>query len=184
MMDDRPVARSPVDLPELELLKKTVSLTPEDERYLRLIAEVLADQLEEVLDAWFRPHPHLYHYFTGPDGALDLRYVEAVRKRSGQWILDTCRRPYDQAWLDAVHEIGLRHHRTKKNQTDSVASVPHVPLRYVIAFIYHTTEMIKPFLSKKGHAAADVRKMADAWSKSVILQVALWSHVYAVDGDW
>ena len=183
-MNDQLLARSPVSLPELELLERTVSFTPEDERYLQLAAEVLADQLEEVLDAWFRPHPHLYHYFTGPDGVLDLRYVEAVRKRSGQWILDTCRRSYDQAWLDAVHEIGLRHHWTKKNQTDGVASVAHIPLRYVIAFIYHTTEVIKPFLPKKGHVAADVRKMADAWSKSVILQVALWSQVYAKDGDW
>ncbi|PYN94602.1 MAG: protogloblin ApPgb [Candidatus Rokuibacteriota bacterium] len=171
-------------LSELDLLEKTVSFTAEDERQLRLAADVLVDQLDEVLDAWFRPHPHLYQYFSSPDGALDIRYVEAVRKRSGEWILDTCRRPHDQAWLDAVHEIGLRHHRTKKNLTDGVASVPHIPLRYVIAFIYHTIEVIKPFLGKKGHDSDDVRRMAEAWSKSVILQVALWSRVYAKDGDW
>lgn len=171
-------------LDALERLKQTVSFTHADEGYLRLAGDVLGDQLEEVLDAWFQAPPHLYSYFTGPDGALDLRYVAAVRRRSGEWILETCRRPYDQAWLDHLHEIGLRHHRTKKNQTDGVASAPHVPLRYVIAFTYHTMAMIKPFLSKKGHDAGEVQKMYDAWCKSVILQVALWSYPYTKEGDW
>jgi len=26
--------------------------------------------------------------------------------------------------------------------------------------------------------------LADPWSKAVILQVALWSYVYAKEGDW
>jgi hypothetical protein len=58
--------------------------------------------------------------------------VEELRKLQ-QWILDTCRRPYDQAWLDYQHEIGLRHHRSKKNRTDGVRSVDYIPLRYVVS---------------------------------------------------
>lgn len=177
-------ARAPVSLEDLELLKTTVFFTAEDQRYLRLAGDVLADQLGAVLDAWFRPHPHLYAYFTGPDGQLDLRYVEAVKTRSGEWILETCRRPYDQAWLDYTYEVGLRHHRARKNQTDGVSAPPHIPLRYLIAFSYHTTDVIKPFLAKKGHAAGDVQKMHEAWCKSVIIQVALWSRPYAKEEDW
>jgi hypothetical protein len=83
-----------------------------------------------------------------------------------------------------MYEIGLRHHRTKKNLTDGVASVPHIPLRYMIAFIYPIAATIRPFLAKKGHSPEDVEKMHAAWFKSIVLQVAIWSHPYAKEGDW
>ncbi|MFN3422899.1 MAG: protoglobin domain-containing protein, partial [Armatimonadota bacterium] len=120
----------------------------------------------------------------GPDGQPDLNYLQRVRERFGHWILDTCNRPYDQHWLNYAHEIGLRHHRTKKNQTDQVQSVPHIPLRYLIAFIYPIGSTIKDFLARKGNRPDEVEKMHQAWLKSVILQVALWSYPYAKDGDW
>jgi len=180
-------APSPVTMRELEELKQAVLFTAEDEKYLKMAGEVLKDQIEEVLDLWYGfvgSHPHLVYYFSGPDGKPDANYLAAVRKRFGQWILDTCHRPYDQAWLNYQHEIGLRHHRTKKNQTDRVQSVPIVPLRYLIAFIYPITATIKPFLAKKGHSPEEVDKMHQAWFKSVTLQVALWSYPYARDGDF
>jgi hypothetical protein len=65
-----------------------------------------------------------------------------------------------------------------------VRSVPIVPLRYLIAFIYPITATIKPFLAKKGHRPEEVDKMHQAWFKSVTLQVALWSYPYAKDGDF
>ncbi len=49
-------------------------------------------------------------------------------------------------------EIGLRHHRTKRNQTDDVNAVPSIHHRYMTAFIYPITATIKPFLVKKGTA--------------------------------
>lgn len=180
-------APSPVTLKELEDLKKAVLFTAEDEKYLKMAGEVLKDQIEAVLDLWYGfvgSHPHLVYYFSGPDGKPDANYLAAVRKRFGQWILDTCNRPYDQAWLNYQHEIGLRHHRTKKNKTDNVRSVPNVPLRYLIAFIYPITATIKPFLAKKGHSPDEVDKMHQAWFKSVTMQVALWSYPYAKDGDF
>jgi hypothetical protein len=181
------VARSPVGLEDLELLKKSVLFTAEDERHLRMAGQVLADQVEEILDLWYGfvgSHPHLVYYFGGPDGRPDAAYLAAVRRRFGQWILDTCNRPYDQDWLNYQHEIGLRHHRTKKNQTDGVQSVPHISHRYVTAFIYPITATIKPFLAKKGHSVDDVEKMHQAWFKSLVMQVALWSRPYVSEGDW
>jgi hypothetical protein len=180
-------APSPVTMKEFEELKQAVLFTAEDEKYLKMAGEVLKDQIDAVLDLWYGfvgSHPHLVYYFSGPDGKPDANYLAAVRQRFGQWILDTCNRSYDQAWLNYQHEIGLRHHRTKKNKTDNVRSVPIVPLRYLIAFIYPITATIKPFLAKKGHRPEEVDKMHQAWFKSVTLQVALWSYPYAKDGDF
>jgi len=181
------VAPSPLTLEDLDNLKKAVLFTEEDERYLRMAGEVLADQIEEVLDVWYGfvgSHPHLVYYFTDGKGNANAEYLAAVRKRFGQWILDTCNRPYDRNWLDYAHEIGLRHHRTKKNKTDGVNSVPVVSYRYMVAFIYPITATIKPFLAKKGHSAEEVEKMHQAWFKSVVLQVALWSAPYVPGEDY
>jgi hypothetical protein len=181
------VARSPVSDEDLRKLEEATLFTEEDARYLRMAGEVLADQVEQVLDLWYGfvgSHPHLVYYFSGPDGQPDANYLAAVRRRFGQWILDTCRRPHDRAWLDYAEEIGLRHHRTKKNQTDKVNSVPHIPLRYLIAFIAPITLTIRDFLAAKGHSREDVDRMHWAWPKAVVLQVALWSRPYAAQGDW
>lgn len=181
------VPQSPVTLKDFEGLKQAVLFSAEDEKYLKMAGEVLKDQIDAVLDLWYGfvgSHPHLVYYFSGPDGKPDANYLAAVRKRFGQWILDTCNRPYDQNWLNYQHEIGLRHHRTKKNKTDNVRSVPNVPLRYLIAFIYPITATIKPFLAKKGHSPDEVDRMHQAWFKAVTLQVALWSYPYAKDGDF
>jgi len=62
--------------------------------------------------------------------------------------------------------------------------VPHIPLRYLIAFIYPIGSTIKPFLARKGHSPEEVEKMHQAWFKAVVLQVALWSYPYAKEGDW
>ncbi|HEX2098430.1 MAG TPA: protoglobin domain-containing protein [Rubrobacteraceae bacterium] len=176
-------ARSPLRLEDLDLLKQTVLFTVEDEEYLRLAGEVLEDQTDEVLDLWYGfvgSHPHLIRYFADSDGQPDNEYLERVRERFKQWILDTCRRSYDQEWLDYQQEIALRHTRAKKNQTDGAYETPeHVPLRYMISFIYPITVTIKSFLVSKGHSSEEVEKMYDAWFKSVVLQVALWSCPYA-----
>lgn len=180
-------ARSPLSQEEVDLLKQTVLFTAEDERYLRMAGDVLADQVDDVLDLWYSfvgAHPHLVYYFQGPDGQPISTYLERVRARFGQWIRDTCNRPYDQDWLNYQMEIALRHHRTKKNQTDGVQSVPSIPLRYILAFIYPITATTKDFLAKKGHAAAEVEQMHQAWFKAVVLQVVLWSYPYVREEDF
>lgn len=182
------VARSPLSDQDFELLKQTVLLTDEDLRYLRLAGEVVADQIEQILDTWYGfvgSHPHLLHYFSDRQGRPIQEYLAAVRRRFGQWIRDTCAARYDRAWLDYQHEIALRHTRAKKNRTDGVDSAAdHVPLRYMIAFIYPITATMRPFLAKKGHSAEEVDKMHQAWFKAVVLQVALWSAPYAAPGNF
>lgn len=182
------VARSPLTLAELEDLKKALLWSEEDVRYLRLVGEVLADQVEKVLDVWYGfvgSQPHLVRYFFDIHGQPIGEYLSAVRKRFGQWILDTCQRPHDQDWLNYQYEIGLRHHRTKKNQTDGVeAATKVVPLRYLIAFIVPITATIREFLANKGHSATEVDKMYHAWFKAVTLQVALWCQPYAKQDDF
>ena len=179
--------RSPLSDEEFEQLKQTVLWTDEDERYLRMAGEVLDDQVEEVLDLWYGfvgSHPHLLAYFSDPNGQPIDKYLAQVRGRFGQWIRDTCRRPYDRDWLNYQQEIALRHHRTKKNVTDGVQSTPIIPLRYLIAFIVPITATIKGFLQKKGHSAEDVERMHQAWFKAITLTVTLWSYPYAREGDF
>jgi hypothetical protein len=181
------VARSPLSLEDFDLLKQTVLFGEEDERYLRMAGDVLEDQTDQVLDLWYGfvgDHPHLIYYFSDPDGQPDENYLARVRERFKQWILDTCRRPYDQQWLDYHQEIALRHTRAKKNQTDQVRSVPLINYRYLVAFIYPITATIKPFLERKGHGPEEVEKMHQAWFKSVVLQVTLWSYPYVKEGDF
>ena len=181
------VARSPVGLQELELLKATLLLGDDDLAALRRSGEVLAPRVEEILDVWYGfvgANPHLLAAFSGPDGQPDQAYLAAVRQRFGRWILDTARADYDQAWLDYQHEIGLRHHRTGKNRTDGAGAADHIPLRYVLALLVPITTTLKPFLAEGGAAPEEVEAMHQAWVKAVLLQVILWSHPYVRDGDF
>jgi hypothetical protein len=174
------VQQSPISIAELELLKKTVLFTAEDESNLRLAGEVLKDQTNEVLDLWYGfvgGNEHLVKYF-GKNGQPNSDYLTAVRARFGQWIMDLCNKPYDQAWLNYQHEIGLRHHSAKKNKTDNVDAEPIINYRYMVAFIFPITATIKGFLAKKGHSAEKVEAMYAAWFKAVTLTVILWTYPY------
>jgi hypothetical protein len=99
-------------------------------------------------------------------------------------VLDTARAEYNQAWLDYQYEIGLRHHRTKKNQTDRGHTLGHIRARDLIAFTASIVAPMKPFLASKGHPPETVSRMYDAWWKAMILQVALWSQPYIREGDF
>ena len=183
------VARSPLSLEDLDLLERTVLFTEEDKEYLRMAGDVLEGQTDQILDLWYGfvgDNPHLLYYFSNVETEEpDSEYLARVRERFGRWILDTCRRPYDQEWLDYQHEIALRHTRDKKNETDRAYDTPdYIPLRYLVAFIYPITATIKPFLANGGHDPKEVDKMHDAWFKSVVLQVTLWSQPYAKEGDF
>lgn len=182
------VAKSPVMPEQFDLLKKTVLFGEADVQYLRQSLDVLKDQTDAILDVWYGfvgSQPHLLHYFTRKsDQQPDPRYLAEVRKRFAQWILDTAAANYDQRWLDYQHEIGLRHTRQKKNQTDKVDSVDHIHLRYVLALLYPILHTLKPFLAKRGHKPEEVEKMQQAWTKSVLMQVILWSQPYTKDGQW
>lgn len=180
------VPRSPVTLAELALLKQAVSLTDEDERWLRRAGQVLADRTDAVVDAWrevIAANPHLACYYGSREGVPDPAYKAQAGERFKQWVLDVCLRPLDQAWLDYQHEIGLRHTHVRKNAVDNAAALPHIPLRYLIAFTAVVNDRIKPFLAL-GTTPAEAEAMHRAWCKAVLLQVTLWSRAYTAESDW
>ncbi len=185
---DEDVASSPLSMDEFDRLKQTVMFGEEDVDALRTSRDVLSDQVSDVLDVWYdfvASTPHLLEAFSSrDDGEPIQRYLDRVRERFGQWILDTAEANYDQAWLDYQHEIGLRHHRTKKNVTDDVDAVQHIPLRYVLALHYPITATLRSFLGNKGHSDDEVEAMHQAWIKSVLLQVVLWTRPYVGEEDF
>lgn len=182
------VARSPVSLNDFEQMKASVLFGEEDVKYLRMSHDIVKGRVEAILDVWYGfvgSQPHLLASFSGKtDGKALGDYLTSVRKRFGQWILDTSNARYDQAWLDYQHEIGLRHHRVRKNRTDGAPSTDLVPFRNLFALIFPVTFTLRPFLAEKGHSAEDVEKMYAAWVKSCLLQVTLWAHPYVKDGDF
>jgi hypothetical protein len=181
------VSRSPVSLDELELLQTTLLLDEDDLAALRRSGDVLAPQVEAILDVWYGfvgANSHLLVAFTGSDGQPNQEYLAAVRRRFGRWILDTARAEFDQAWLDYQHEIGLRHTRSGKNRTDGVQAADHIPLRYVLALLIPITTTLKPFLADGGATPEEVEVMHQAWVKAVLLQLILWSYPYVREGDF
>lgn len=182
------ISPSPVRLADFDQMKASVLFDDEDVKALRLSYEVLKDEVEAILDVWYGfvgSQPHLLASFTAKaDGKPLGDYLAGVRRRFGQWILDTARAEYDQRWLDYQHEIGLRHHRAKKNTTDAAPSTDIVPFRSLFALVFPVTFTLRPFLAKRGHAPEEVERMHAAWVKSCLLQVTLWSHPYVKAGDF
>jgi hypothetical protein len=181
------VPRSPISLDALQLLQATLLLGEDDRAALRRSGDLLAPQVEAILDVWYGfvgANPHLLDAFTGRDGQPDQAYLAAVRRRFGRWILDTARAEFDEAWLDYQQEIGVRHTRRGKNRTDAVQAADHIPLRYVLALLIPITTTLKPFLADGGATPDDIEVMHQAWVKAVLLQVILWSQPYVRDGDF
>lgn len=185
---DRSLASSPIDVEELRLLEEVLLFTEEDVRHLRMSREVLRPHVDEILDVWYgfvASKPQLLQYFSHPGtGAPDPEYLARVRERFARWILDTAAAEYDQRWLDYQYEIGRRHHRVAKNRTDDADAAAHIHYRYVPALLYPVTATLKPFLAKGGHTEDEVEAMHQAWIKSVLLQVTLWSQPYMTEGDF
>jgi hypothetical protein len=182
------VAKSPITMAEWEELKKSALFSEEDVVYLRLSEEVLKDYVEDLLKVWRGinfDHPHLRAYFEDPKThEVDTEYAKAVGKRFGQWVRDTAHARYDQAWLDYQYEIGLRHHRSKKNKTDGGHTLGHIRGRDLLAFSAAIVVPMKPFLSKGGHPPEIVDRMYNAWWKAMILQATLWVQPYVKEGDF
>ena len=181
------LAKAPYDLQDLETLKKTVLFTSDDVQWLRKSRAILAPQADDILDVWYGfvgSTPHLLAYFANDKGKPDARYLKRVRARFRQWILDTAAADYDQQWLNYQYEIGLRHHRLKKNQTDKADAINHIPARYVLALVYPITATLKPFLAQDNLSDKDIEAMHQAWSKSLLMQAILWTEPYFKPGDF
>lgn len=167
---------------EFALLKKSVLFTDDDVRYLRMSRGVLEPNVDELLDVWYGfvgSNAHLVYYFSHPTTKeANKDYLDRVRVRFRDWVLTTADANFDQAWLNHQLELGLRHHRLKKNRTDDVEAVEHIPMRYVIALHYPITTTLKPFLARGGHSEQEVQGMYEAWRKAVLMTTILWSQPY------
>lgn len=187
-LNDPTLPASPVSVQEFSDLKVSLLFGDEDVAALRRAETVVGDQIEAILDVWYgfvAATPHLLRYFSDARTGEPIGpYLAAVRKRFGQWILDTCRAEFDGAWLAWQDEIGRRHHRIGKNHTDGANAPPHIPMRHLLALVMPISMTMRPFLGNKGASPADIDRMHAAWTKAVLLQAILWSRPYAKDGDF
>jgi hypothetical protein len=176
------VIPSAVSLEELEKLKVSVGFTSEDELFLRMAGDVLADQTKRIVEHWrsgiIASIPNLARHSRTPEGDPIPQYLAQSNLRFQQWILDTCLRPYDQDWLNYQQEIALRHTSLQRNQADGVRSTTHIPFRDIVAFIAVLNDTIKPYLANKGNTADEVEGMHRAWCRSLQMQIALWAQPY------
>lgn len=181
------ISRAPITLAELEELKLSLLMSDEDIKYLRMSHDVLEPNVGELVDVWYGfvgANPHLLKYFSNSTGEPDMEYLGRVRARFIQWVLDTAQAEYDQDWLDYQFEIGRRHNRVGKNETDNAKAVDHIHFRHLSALTIPVTTTIRPFLAKGGHSPEEVDKMQAAWVKSVLMQTILWSYPYVNDGEF
>jgi hypothetical protein len=59
--------KSPITIQDLNLLKKTLLWSGEDDRYLKMAGDVLKDQTNDVLNLWYGyvgGNEHLVYYFA------------------------------------------------------------------------------------------------------------------------
>ena len=181
------VPRSPLSLDDFARMREAALFGDDDVAALRRSLPVVRAHADAILDVWYgfiAATPQLVATFAGADRRPDPAYLGAVRRRFGQWIVDTARAEYDQAWLDWQHELGRRHHRIGKNTTDGVAAAAIVPFRYLAPLVVPVATTLRPFLGKDGAEAAEVERRHAAWTKSLLLQVTLWSHPYVIPGDF
>ena len=176
------VETSTVSLDELVRLKISVGFTDEDERYLRLAGDVFSGQTKQIVEHWrsgiIASTPNLARHSRTPEGEPNPEYLAKSNLRFEQWILDSCLRPYDQDWLNYQQEIALRHTSLKKNQADGVRSTAFVPFRDIVAFVAVLNDTITPYLANKGHTNDEVDAMHLAWTRSLQMQIALWTKTY------
>lgn len=184
---DPTLPASPVRPDDLDRMKKTCLFGEADAAALREAQEKLAPHVEAILDVWYgfvASQPHLVAAFAEPGGPPSAEYLGAVRRRFGQWILDTTSADYSPAWLDYQLEIGRRHHRIGKNRADGVEAADHIRFLDLIPLVYPIFATIRPFLEQGGTPAARVDAMQHAWLKSLLMQITLWSHPYVREGDF
>ena len=114
----------------------------------------------------------------------DDAYKAKVKLRFVRWVIDLCERPFDQDWLDYQNEIGLRHTPARKNVTDHAATPSVVPLRYLIAFAAEVIVSARDVLARANVPPDEVDRLHAAWTKAVLLSVALWSRAYSQKDLW
>lgn len=178
---------SAVSLDELRALERACGCDEESREWLRKAAPIFTQRAEELVDTWraaIALRPEMSEVFFGPDGQPDDTYKAGVKRRFVQWVIDVCEREHDRNWLDYQEEIGKRHTPAKKNRTEAAQTPPLVPLRYLVGFSAVVSTSIRPMFEEAGYSAAEIQQVQDAWTKSVLLHVALWTRPYVAAFLW
>lgn len=167
---DPPVHINPdLQLRDLLLLKRMLLFTLDDERYLNMAGDLLADQTETILDHWyahFKTHP--YAGLGIGTGEPEMASLEGLRLSFRQWLHTLCHPPARQDWLQQLHT------RIPGPLPDQLlGDMPRLPaafLRYLVLFIYPITHASRAFLA--GHAES--LQLEQAWFKAISLSTVLW----------
>jgi len=177
-----------ITLEELNLMKEATLLGDADIAALRRSGPILEPQIEKILDLWYGfvgSKPFLLEHFSHAQTKVPIaEYMDRVRARFGQWIRDTTAANFDEQWLRWQLEIGRRHHRTGKNETDGATSTALILLRYLSLLAQPIVDTLRPFLEEGGDEPDKVGAMQNAWRKAVSLQATLWSYPYVKEGDY
>lgn len=185
---DPHLPESPVSMPHWERMQEAALFGADDVAALRRSKAILEPRVNDILDVWYGfvgSKPFLLDQFTDRSTHQpDADYLAKVRVRFCQWILDTAEAQYDETWLRWQVEIGRRHHRVGKNKTDGANATALVPFSYLVPLAQPIVQTLRPFLEGTGEPSSVVDAMQDAWRKSVLLQVTLWSFPYIVEGDF
>ena len=93
---DAGLSASPVSLQDLDLLQQSVLFTDADRHALAMAGEVLAPQVEDVLDVWYgfvAAHPHLVLYFADAQGRPIAGYLPPSASASASGFLTPAKSP-------------------------------------------------------------------------------------------
>lgn len=179
---------APISLRELRAIEATATFDDADRERLRASLRLLEPHLDALVHDWMDfllDHDHLNAVFRGgsSDDEIIGDYVDAVRLRLKAWAEDTAKARHDQDWLDYQIEIGRRLHRTKKNQTDRVDAAEVVPFRHLVPALVPFVTRLRTYLEQGDAPAEEVDRMLAAWTKSVTIQMSLWSRPYVGEED-
>jgi hypothetical protein len=181
------VLPSPVSMDELRKPESAVGWNQEVAGWRLAAADILVPKAEAMVDSWratIASQPALLLSFLDAQGNPDDNYKAAVKRRFVRWVWDVCLRAHDQEWLNYQEEIGLRHALAKKNRTDGGRTSPVVPQRYLIGFTAIVITSARDFLAASNKPQSEIDRMQDAWTRAVILNIALWCRPYSVPGTW
>jgi hypothetical protein len=179
-------AISPVSERDLSELEQTAGWTSVDAGVLARHSELFRAKAESMVDSWravIGAQPYLAHWFVKPDGMPDHAYKASVKRRFVQWVVDVALRPHDRDWLNYQQEIGLRHTPAKKNKTDGAHTPQLVPFRYLVGFV-PVVLPIRQFFAEAVEDEAELKRIEDAWTKAVLIHIALWSRPYLKEDLW